>query len=237
MWQSTFCLKLLSLQWHCWMDSFGVLTKPRRGLTWNIRPFDTHCSPYDINNMYRTKFETPFSNPNKDLTPKIHLEYFFPRIFYRSLIWTWLSWRLCQEGLRPVIYYCEHLIKDMDETKTFSRALISFVKYDNPKTIMHPMLVFVLDILWEQLVSWMNSWIRDRMMLCLNNQWQFAKFGYSNSWMWNPSCSPSEVSVISATATDLASIFSSRKQTAVQHPFVFHYTYCTVCTWKPTVRA
>ena len=62
-----------------------------------------------------------------------------------------------QDGLRPVIYYCEHLIKDMDETKTFSRALISFVKYDNPKTIMHPMLVFVLDILWEQLVSWLQK--------------------------------------------------------------------------------
>ena len=55
-----------------------------------------------------------------------------------------------------MIYYCEHLVKDMDETKTFSRALISFVKYDNPKTIMHPMLVFVLDILWEHLASWMH---------------------------------------------------------------------------------
>jgi len=64
-----------------------------------------------------------------------------------------LIWRShkTKEGLRPVIYYCEHLVKDMDETKTFSRALISFVKYDNPKTIMHPMLVFVLDILWEHL--------------------------------------------------------------------------------------
>ena len=39
-----------------------------------------------------------------------------------------------QDGLRPVIYYCQHLMQDMDEEKTFSRALISFVKYDNPKT-------------------------------------------------------------------------------------------------------
>ena len=54
--------------------------------------------------------------------------------------------------MRPVIYYCEHLIRDMDETKTFSRALISFVKYNNPKTIMHPMAVFVLEILWTHLV-------------------------------------------------------------------------------------
>lgn len=45
-------------------------------------------------------------------------------------------------------------MQDMDEEKTFSRALISFVKYDNPKTIMHPMLIFVLDILWDQLVPW-----------------------------------------------------------------------------------
>lgn len=49
----------------------------------------------------------------------------------------------------------------MDETKTFSRALISFVKYDNSKTIMHPMLVFVLDILWEHLASWVHWWACD----------------------------------------------------------------------------
>ena len=59
-----------------------------------------------------------------------------------------------QDGLRPVIYYCQHLMQDMNEEKTFSRALISFVKYDNPKTIMHPMLIFVLDLLWDQLVPW-----------------------------------------------------------------------------------
>jgi hypothetical protein len=59
--------------------------------------------------------------------------------------------------MRPVIYYLEHLVRDIDETKTFSRALISFVKYNNPKTIMHPMLVFVLEILWTHLASWQGQ--------------------------------------------------------------------------------
>ena len=61
---------------------------------------------------------------------------------------------LRQDGLRPVIYYLEHLVRDTDETKTFSRALISFVKYNNPKTIMHPILVFVLEVLWTHLAPW-----------------------------------------------------------------------------------
>ena len=60
--------------------------------------------------------------------------------------------------MRPVIYYLEHLVRATDETKTFSRALISFVKYDNPKTIMHPILVYVLDILWTHLASWQRHW-------------------------------------------------------------------------------
>ena len=59
-----------------------------------------------------------------------------------------------QDGMRPVIYYLEHLVRDTDETKTFSRALISFVKYNNPKTIMHPILVFVLEVLWTHLAPW-----------------------------------------------------------------------------------
>jgi hypothetical protein len=59
--------------------------------------------------------------------------------------------------MRPVIYYLEHLVRDIDETKTFSRALISFVKYNNPKTIMHPILVFVLEVLWKHLASWQGQ--------------------------------------------------------------------------------
>eukprot|EP00435_Cladocopium_sp_Y103_P003409 s610_g1.t1 len=62
-----------------------------------------------------------------------------------------------KDGMRPVIYYLEHLVRDTDETKTFSRALISFVKYNNPKTIMHPILVFVLEILWTHLAPWQEQ--------------------------------------------------------------------------------
>eukprot|EP00438_Fugacium_kawagutii_P006054 Skav218237 [mRNA] locus=scaffold4566:182185:185298:+ [translate_table: standard] len=67
-----------------------------------------------------------------------------------------------QAGLRPVIYYLKNLVQDMDENETFSRALISFVKYDNPKTIMHPILVFVLDIIWTHLAK--NMFFRDRVL-------------------------------------------------------------------------
>ena len=34
-----------------------------------------------------------------------------------------------------------------------SRALVSFVKFKHPRTIMHPILTVVLDLLWENLVS------------------------------------------------------------------------------------
>lgn len=61
---------------------------------------------------------------------------------------------LSQDGLRPVIYYLEHLVQDMDESQMLSRALVSFVKFKHPRTIMHPILTFVLDLLWENLVPW-----------------------------------------------------------------------------------
>eukprot|EP00438_Fugacium_kawagutii_P032806 Skav211943 [mRNA] locus=scaffold1086:734087:740733:- [translate_table: standard] len=54
----------------------------------------------------------------------------------------------------------------MDENKTFSRALISFVKYDNPKTIMHPMLVFVLDLIWTNLAK--RSFFTDRVLTMIS---------------------------------------------------------------------
>jgi len=64
-----------------------------------------------------------------------------------------LIWRShkTQDGLRPVIYYLEHLVQDMDESQMLSRALVSFVKFKHPRTIMHPILTFVLDLLWENL--------------------------------------------------------------------------------------
>ena len=39
-----------------------------------------------------------------------------------------LIWRShkTSQGMRPVIYYLEHLVKDMDESEKLSRALISF---------------------------------------------------------------------------------------------------------------
>eukprot|EP00438_Fugacium_kawagutii_P018862 Skav221108 [mRNA] locus=scaffold233:48017:51407:+ [translate_table: standard] len=79
-----------------------------------------------------------------------------------------LIWRShkTKDGLRPVIYYLKHLVEDMDEDKTFSRALISFVKYDNPKTIMHPMLVFVLDLIWTRLAK--RSFFLDRVLTMIS---------------------------------------------------------------------
>lgn len=73
---------------------------------------------------------------------------------FTSVLFFCLLMLCLQDGLRPVIYYLEHLVRDTDETKTFSRALISFVKYNNPKTIMHPILVFVLEVLWTHLAPW-----------------------------------------------------------------------------------
>ncbi|CAL1136964.1 unnamed protein product [Cladocopium goreaui] len=79
-----------------------------------------------------------------------------------------LIWRShkTKDGLRPVIYYLEHLVRDTDETKTFSRALISFVKYNNPKTIMHPILVFVLEVLWTHLAK--RSFFLDRVLTMIS---------------------------------------------------------------------
>jgi len=65
-----------------------------------------------------------------------------------------LIWRSHKtfQGTRPVIYYLEHLLQDMDESKTLSRAMISFVKFQHPATITHPILTFTLDLLWQNLV-------------------------------------------------------------------------------------
>ena len=60
----------------------------------------------------------------------------------------------CEDNLRPVIYYLKHLLQDMDETKMLSRALISYIRFDHPQTIMHPILAFSLDLLWDKLVPW-----------------------------------------------------------------------------------
>ncbi|CAK9034042.1 unnamed protein product [Durusdinium trenchii] len=79
-----------------------------------------------------------------------------------------LIWRSHKtlEGWRPVIYYLEHLLQDMDENKTISRALKSFVKFNHPKTIMHPILTFTLDMLWERLA--MRIFLKDQVLTLIN---------------------------------------------------------------------
>lgn len=75
-----------------------------------------------------------------------------------------LIWRSqkTEQGWRPVIYYMQHLVQDMDESRMLSRALISFVKFNHPRTIMHPILTFTLDLLWERLA--MRFFLRDRFL-------------------------------------------------------------------------
>ncbi len=67
--------------------------------------------------------------------------------------------------MRPVIYYLKHLLQDMDEEKMLSRALISYVRFDHPQTIMHPILAFCLDLLWEKLVG-TPGFFRSRVNMC-----------------------------------------------------------------------
>ncbi|CAK9064261.1 unnamed protein product [Durusdinium trenchii] len=48
-----------------------------------------------------------------------------------------------RDGLRPVVYYMEHLLQDPDEDQMISRAFVSFVQFKNPGIIVHPILIFV----------------------------------------------------------------------------------------------
>lgn len=79
-----------------------------------------------------------------------------------------LIWRShkSQDNLRPVIYYLKHMMQDMDEEKMLSRALISYVRFDHPQTIMHPILAFSLDLLWEKLA--LRFFMMDRVLTVLN---------------------------------------------------------------------
>lgn len=65
-----------------------------------------------------------------------------------------------------MIYYLEYLVKDRESPSQqsqsqLSRALVSFVKFKHPRTIMHPILTFVLDLLWENLA--MRTFFLDRL--------------------------------------------------------------------------
>ncbi|CAK9064046.1 unnamed protein product [Durusdinium trenchii] len=79
-----------------------------------------------------------------------------------------LIWRShkSKDNLRPVIYYLKHLLQDMDETKMLSRALISYIRFDHPQTIMHPILAFSLDMLWDKLA--LRYFIMDRILTIFN---------------------------------------------------------------------
>lgn len=79
-----------------------------------------------------------------------------------------LIWRShkSQDNLRPVIYYLKHLLQDMDEEKMLSRALISYVRFDHPQTIMHPILAFSLDLLWDKLA--LRYFLMDRVLTVFN---------------------------------------------------------------------
>eukprot|EP00913_Durusdinium_trenchii_P010676 g10016.t1 len=66
--------------------------------------------------------------------------------------------KLAKEGLRPVIYYMEHLVQDPDETQMISRAFVSFVRFKNPGLIVHPILVFVSDLVWDKLARSYFLW-------------------------------------------------------------------------------
>ncbi|CAK9021335.1 Retrovirus-related Pol polyprotein from transposon TNT 1-94 [Durusdinium trenchii] len=79
-----------------------------------------------------------------------------------------LIWRShkTQDGLRPVIYYMEHLLQDMDENQMLSRALLSFMHFKDPKVIVHPILMFVLDLLWEKLI--LRFFVSDQIFRAVN---------------------------------------------------------------------
>ncbi|CAL1127382.1 unnamed protein product [Cladocopium goreaui] len=91
-----------------------------------------------------------------------------------------LIWRShkSQDNLRPVIYYLKHMLQDMDEEQMLSRALISYVRFNHPQpfgracepswepTIMHPILTFSLDLLWEKLAK--RFFLMDRVLTMFN---------------------------------------------------------------------
>lgn len=65
-----------------------------------------------------------------------------------------------------MIYYLKHMLQDMDEEQMLSRALISYVRFNHPQTIMHPILTFSLDLLWEKLAK--RFFLMDRVLTMFN---------------------------------------------------------------------
>eukprot|EP00913_Durusdinium_trenchii_P001988 g1839.t1 len=96
---------------------------------------------YGVNDMFR--FQPDIAANILQEAPKL------VNVFLDGLIW---RSHKTKDGLRPVVYYMEHLLQDTDEEMMVSRALVSFVHFRNPKIIVHPILIFVSDLLWEKLV-------------------------------------------------------------------------------------
>lgn len=71
-----------------------------------------------------------------------------------------------EDNLRPVIYYVKHLLQDPDEDEMLSRAMISYVRFNHPQTITHPILTFSLDLLWERMAK--HFFLKDRVLTIFN---------------------------------------------------------------------
>jgi len=54
----------------------------------------------------------------------------------------------------------------MDEKQMLSRGLISYVRFNHPQTIMHPILTFTLDLLWDKMAKWF--FLQDRILTIIN---------------------------------------------------------------------
>ncbi|CAK9038308.1 Retrovirus-related Pol polyprotein from transposon TNT 1-94 [Durusdinium trenchii] len=96
---------------------------------------------YGVNDIF--KFQPDIAADLLQEAPKL------VNVFLDGLIW---RSHKTKEGQRPVVYYMEHLLQDPDDEKMISRAFVSFVRFRNPKIIVHPILIFVSDLVWNKLV-------------------------------------------------------------------------------------
>ena len=117
------------------------------GLIWRSHKTQAAMAPFHQKCVFSIKIVQKFKKPVSEYRDFLQNTHHISSHHARDI-------SLSQDGLRPVIYYLEHLVQDMDESQMLSRALVSFVKFKHPRTIMHPILIFVLDLLWENLVPW-----------------------------------------------------------------------------------
>ncbi|CAK9064257.1 unnamed protein product [Durusdinium trenchii] len=81
---------------------------------------------YGVNDIF--KFQPDIAADLLQEAPKL------VNVFLDGLIW---RSHKTKEGQRPVVYYMEHLLQDPDDEKMISRAFVSFVRFRNPKIIVH----------------------------------------------------------------------------------------------------